>query len=88
MFAKVKQFFGFVLPGIIKPLRVLWNQIIGFVFICLAIWAIPSTIKAIREFEGDADSLFRIILAGLFSVFMIWFGATSFLRARKIDRKS
>lgn len=86
MFNKIRQFFGYILPGIIRPLRVLWNQIIGFVFICLAIWAIPSTIRAVREFQGDSESVFRIILAGLFAIIMIWFGVGSFLRARKIDR--
>ncbi len=86
MFAKARQLFNHVVPAIIRPLRVLWNEIIGFVFLALAVWAVPSTIKAVREFNGDADSLFRIILAGLFSVIMIWFGVTSFWRARKIKR--
>ena len=86
MFAKVRQFFSHVVPAIIRPLRVLWNEVIGFVFLALAVWAIPSTVRAAREFDGEAESLFRIILAGLFSVIMIWFGVTSFWRARKIRR--
>lgn len=86
--SKVKQFFSIVLPGVIRPLRVLWNEVIGFVFLCLAVWAIPSSFRAYREFasRGDADSLFRVVLAGLFAVIMIWFGLSSFLRARKINR--
>ena len=86
MLAKVRQFFGYILPGIVRPLRVLWNEVIGFVFLALAVWAIPSTIRAVREFEGDAGSLFRVVLAGLFAVIMVWFGVTSFLRARRISR--
>lgn len=86
MFGKIGQFFFHVVPQVIRPMRVLWHEIIGFVFLCLAVWAIPSTIRAIREYQGDAESVFRVALAGLFSVFMLWFGLTSFLRARKISR--
>jgi hypothetical protein len=71
---------------VIRPLRVLWNEVIGFVFLALAAWSIPSTVRAIRAYEGGAESTFRIGLAGLFAVIMIWFGVTSFLRARRISR--
>ena len=86
MVAKVRQFLHHVVPGVIRPLRVLWNEIVGFVFLALAVWSIPSTIRAIRDFEGGAEGTFRIGLAGLFAVIMIWFGVTSFLRARRISR--
>ena len=86
MLAKIRRFFSYIIPGVMRPLRILWNEIVGFVFLALAVWAIPSTIRAVREYEGDADSLFRIALAGLFAVLMIWFGISSFLRARKISR--
>ncbi len=88
MFAKVKQFFSYVIPGVIRPLRVLWNEVIGFVFLALAVWAIPSSLRAYREYSanGDADSLFRVVLAALFAALMIWFGVGSFLRARKLSK--
>jgi hypothetical protein len=88
MFGKVKQFFGYVVPGVIRPLRVLWNEVIGFVFLALAVWAIPSSLRAYREYNanGDADSLFRVVLAALFAALMLWFGVGSFLRARKISK--
>ena len=86
MGSKIRQFLHYVVPGVIRPLRVLWNEIIGFVFLALAVWAVPSTLRAIREFQGDAESFFRILLAGLYAVLMIWFGVGSFLRARRISR--
>ena len=55
-------------------------------FLALAVWAVPSTINSIREYKGDAESFFKVTLAGLFAVLMIWFGVTSFLRARRISR--
>ena len=75
-----------VLPGVIKPMRVLWNEIIGFVFLALAVWAVPSAYRHIRDFDGDGESLFRVILSSLFALLMIGFGVSSFLRARRISR--
>jgi tryptophan-rich sensory protein len=88
MASKVRQFFDHIVPGVIRPLRVLWNEIIGFVFLVLAAWSVPSTWRAWREFnqKGDTDNLFRLVLAGIFAALMIWFGLTSFLRARRIGR--
>lgn len=86
MASKVRQFLSYVLPAVIRPLRVLWNEVIGFVFLALAVWAIPSTLRAVREFDGDAESFFRILLAGLFFVLMVGFGVASFRRARRISR--
>ncbi len=86
MFSKVRQFLHYVLPAIIQPLRVLWNEVIGFVFLALAGWALISGIRTIREYKGDAESIFRITLAAIFVALMLWFGITSFLRARRISR--
>jgi len=82
----IKKFFQHVVPGVLKPLRVLWNEIIGFLFLAFGVWAVPSTYRNIRDFSGDGDSLFRIILTSIFSLMMVYFGITSFLRARKISR--
>jgi hypothetical protein len=81
-----KQFLRHVLPTIIKPIRVLWNELIAFVFVVFAVVAGFSTYRALRDFDGDADSLFRVVLTSVFALIMLFFGLTSFLRARKISR--
>ncbi len=82
----IHKFLGHVLPGVMRPMRVLWNEIIGFFFIVLAVWALPSAIRNLRHFDGDAGSFFRVILSFSFAGIMTYFGVTSFLRARKISR--
>ena len=82
----IKKFFQHVIPGIVKPLRVLWNEVIGFLFLAFAVWSVPSAYRNIRDFRGDPDSLFRAILSCVFALIMIYFGVTSFMRARKISR--
>ncbi|HYI97854.1 MAG TPA: hypothetical protein VEX68_30225 [Bryobacteraceae bacterium] len=82
----IKKFFQHVIPGVLKPLRVLWNEVIGFLFLAFAVWSVPSAYRNIRDFRGDPDSLFRAILSCVFALIMIYFGVTSFMRARKISR--
>lgn len=76
-----QQFVNHVAPAIIKPLRALWNEIIGFIFLAIAVPVIFGAIRAWRA--GDFT---RILLAGGFAAMLIYFGITSFLRARKISR--
>jgi hypothetical protein len=86
MMSKLNQFIGHVLPGVVRPLRVLWNEIIGFIFIVLAAWAAPSAFRHLRDYNGNAETLFRAGLSLIFAGLMIYFGISSFLRARKISR--
>lgn len=82
----ISKFMSHVVPGIIKPLHSLWNQVIGFLFLIFAVLSVGYAVRAIREFEGDAESLFRVVLPGLFGVVMGYFCISSFWRARKISR--
>ncbi len=86
MLLKARRFLQHVVPALIKPMRVLWNEMMGFVFICLGLIPIPGGITAYREFQDGGEGLFRILLTMLFSGVMLYFGITSFLRARKISR--
>jgi hypothetical protein len=81
-----KKFVQHVVPGVIKPMRVLWNEFIAFVFFALAVLAVPSAYRSVKSFDGDAQSFFRILLSSGFALIMIIFGISSFLRARKISR--
>ena len=83
---RIMQFFQHVIPALVKPMRTLWNEIIGFLFLVLAVWALPSGIRSAREFDGDSESIFKVIMTGVFIVTMRWFGISSLRRARKISR--
>lgn len=86
MLGKTKQFFSFVLPGVIKPMRVLWNEVMGFLFLCLGLLPIPSAYRAWQDMEKGVDGGFRVLLTCSFCAVMLYFGISSFLRARKIQR--
>jgi len=80
------RFVEHVVPGVVRPMRVLWNEIIGFVFLCLAAWAVPSAIRGVRNLQSEETSIGRLALTLGFLILMAYFGITSFLRARKIGR--
>ncbi len=71
-----------LLPGVIRPMHILWNQVIGFFFLVLAIVPVPSAIRSLH----DPNGLPRFILSVIFVIVMGTFAVTSFLRARKISR--
>ena len=84
--SKLGRFVEHIVPGVVRPLRVLWNEIIGFVFLCLAAWAVPSAIRNVRSLSTEQGSLGKVALSFGFLCLMAYFGITSFLRARKISR--
>lgn len=86
MMEMVRKFAGHVLPGIVKPLRVLWNEIIGFMFLVLGVIFGISAWRKYKEFNGDFASLLLLVMATIFVLLMIGYGVSSFLRARRIGK--
>ena len=81
-----RQFVRHVLPQIIKPMRSLWNEIIGFTFLAMAALPIPGALRHWRQFNETGEGLSRLAVYGVFIGLMASFGIHSFLRARKISR--
>ncbi len=79
MFSTAKKFLAYVIPGVIKPLHILWNQVIGFVFIVLA------AVFGYRVMRGNESPGLRIV-GGAFVLLIGWYGVSSFWRARKISK--
>jgi hypothetical protein len=68
-----------------KPIRVLWNEVIGFVFIALGVMMGFSTYRNFRDVNEHGSPL-PLIGGSLFALLMLYFGVSSFLRARRISR--
>jgi hypothetical protein len=82
MLGTAKKFVIHVVPGVVRPIHILWNQVIGFFFIVLAL--LP--VHAIWRDWGKSDSAPRLVLEIPFAVIMGSFGIHSFLKARKISK--
>ncbi len=79
MFSLAKKFLGHVLPGVIRPIHILWNQMIGFVFIVLAV------VFGARLVRGHEPVGLELV-GGVFVLLIAWFGVSSFWKARKISK--
>ena len=82
----IRKFFANVIPSIIRPLRILWNEVIGFVFIAFGVLFVFSAGRAYMRHDGSSDSFFRLVLTCVFALVMLGYGVSSFLKARKISR--
>jgi hypothetical protein len=82
MFSMARKFIGHVMPGVIRPIHILWNQVIGFFFIVLALLPIHGIVRD----WGQENTGPRLALEIPFALLMAGFGIHSFLKARKISR--
>jgi len=79
MFSLVKSFLGHVMPSIIRPIHILWNQVIGFFFIVLAV------VFGYRVLRGKETGGLQLV-GGAFVLLIAWYGISSFWKARKISK--
>jgi hypothetical protein len=75
-------------PGVLKPLQSLWNEIIGFLFLVFAIVCGASVVRTYLNFDGSFDSTLRLVFMGIATLLMGFFAAQSFLKARRIARSN
>lgn len=81
-----RKFIKHVVPEVLRPARTLWHEVIGFLFLALAVWPIPSGIRTIRAYDGSGSMLIHLVLIAVFVGIMGGYGISSFLRARRISR--
>jgi hypothetical protein len=86
-----REFLRHVIPAVLKPLRCLWNEVIGFLFLTFAVVFGFKTARYALDFAKASDAeaggnLVRLAIAGFCTLVMGWYGLSSFLRARRISR--
>ena len=84
--SKMGRFAQHVVPGVVRPLRVLWHEVIGFLFIVLAAIFGTSAVRNYNLIHSQEISMLRLAGSFFLPVLMAYFGITSFLRARRISR--
>ena len=83
-----KRFAQHVVPEVVRPARIIWNQAIGALFFVLAIPAFLKAIQLYRTFQSDPKSSFvALAISCVFVIVMVGFGASSFLKARRIGSR-
>jgi hypothetical protein len=74
-----RRFAQHVVPEVVRPARVIWNQAIGGVFL---LFAVSFLWYAITQSHNPAGMMMGIFLGFVMGFFCI----TSFLKARRISR--
>ncbi|MGH9722225.1 MAG: hypothetical protein ACRD8O_18600 [Bryobacteraceae bacterium] len=80
------RFVQTVVPAVLRPLRTLWHEVIGFLFLALAVIGVFSAVRTFQNFKGDGDGFLKLIVTAIFVLIMGGYGISSFRRARKISR--
>ncbi len=75
-----------VVPAVVKPARTLWHEVIGFLFLSMAVLIAGSSIRILRNFTGNPGDIIRLAMAAFCVLLLGGYGISSFLRARKISR--
>lgn len=73
-----------VVPEVVRPARIIWNQAIGALFLILAVPAVMKVLQILRGPKPDEQGTFALMLSVVFATIMIGFGLGSLLRARRI----
>ena len=86
VYKQSRRFVGFVLPAVVKPARTLWNEVIGFLFVSMAIFFVFSALRAARDFDGSFRAILRLVVPAFCVCLLGGYGISSFRRARRISR--
>jgi hypothetical protein len=82
-----RHFANHVVPHVVRPAQVIWNQAIGALFFILAIPALFKALQMYRDLKTDPKGEFGIFLSLVFASVMLFFGIGSLLKARRIARR-
>lgn len=83
----LKAFIASFLPGVIKPLHALWNELLAFIFFVLAAAVGFGPLRrGYKELDGDPVNFIKFISAVFLTALMLGLGLYSYRRARKISR--
>lgn len=80
-----KRFATHVVPEVVRPARVIWNQAIGALFFVLAVPAMVKAFQLYQDLKTDPNkSAFGLVMSAIFVTVMLIFGVASFVKARQI----
>lgn len=74
-----KRFAQHVVPEVVRPARIIWNQAIGAVFLLLAVYFLGYAAMNTQRPPAVIGGAFMGLIMGFFAI-------TSFRRARRVSR--
>jgi hypothetical protein len=68
-----------------RVLHQLWLEVTGFVFLVLAFIGAAAFFREYARYQAGQTTTARVVVAIVFTLTFVWFGATSFWRVWKKD---
>jgi hypothetical protein len=84
--ADAQRFARHVVPEVVRPARIIWNQAIGAFFMLLALFFLGYAVVDYRQMSVEPNLAARFGMALFMGSVMLFFGIASFLKARNIGR--
>ena len=81
-----QRFANHVVPEVIRPARVIWNQAIGGLFLLFTVFFVGLAVNYYRSTEGDVKNGIGFWFSLFLGLVMGYFCLSSFRSARKIGR--
>ncbi len=63
--------------------RVLWLEVTGFLFLCLAVIGAGAAFREYRHYARGEAGFGKVVVAAVFTLLFLYFGVNSFWRSRK-----
>lgn len=67
--------------------RVLWLEVTGFLFLCLAVVGAAAAFREYRHYARGQAGFSKVAIAAVFTLMFLYFGVNSFWRSRKTAGK-
>lgn len=83
-----RKFAQHVVPEVVRPARVIWNQAIGAVFILFAVLFIANAVKYYSDLHADPRNGLALAFSAFLGAIMAIFGIASLVKARRIGRRT
>jgi type VI protein secretion system component VasK len=71
------------LGSVLGAFRVLFLEVSGFIFLCFTVIIVGAFFREYRKYAMHQVGLERVILAGAVGTMFLYFGVSSFWRARR-----
>lgn len=82
-----KKFARHVVPEVIRPARIIWNQAVGAVFILFSMLFFGYAVKYLRAMHTAAANPVALAFSAFLGGVMLFFGWSSFRSAKRAGQR-
>jgi hypothetical protein len=82
-----KKFAQHVVPEVVRPARIIWNQAIGAIFGIFAFLFFGYTVKYVRALNTPATNPVALAFSAFLGAIMLFFAWSSFRAAKRVNQR-